>query len=100
MSLRLYIQRLNIVQRVVALAQLGRAVCSDVLGLNLIKKLLVTDPQEIQYIRNLIQIDIRNIESNLNAKQKLLQKFQDKDEPTWDLISMRIDYVSLVVPLK
>jgi len=82
MSLRLYTQRLNIVLKVVALALLERAVCSDVLGLNLIKKLLVTDPQEIQYIRNLIQIDIRNIESNLNAKQKLLQKFKDKDEPT------------------
>jgi len=83
MSLRLYTQRRNIVLKIVALALLGRAVCSIIMGLNLIKKLVVTDPQEINYIRNLIQIDIRNIESNLNAKQKLLQKFKDKDEPQW-----------------
>ncbi len=48
----------------------------------MIKKLIITDPQELNYLRNLIQIDIRNIEANLNAKQKLLQKFKDKDEPT------------------
>ena len=53
----------------------------------MIKKLIITDPQELNYLRNLIQIDIRNIEANLNAKQKLLQKFKDKDEPTWDLAS-------------
>jgi len=52
------------------------------MGLNLIKKLILTDSQEINYLRNLIQIDIRNIEANLNAKQKLLQKFKEKDEPT------------------
>jgi len=82
MSLRRYIQRLNIAVKIVVVAQLESFVCSIIMGLNLIKKLIVTDPQEINYIRNLIQIDIRNIESNLNAKQKLLQKFQDKDEPT------------------
>ena len=48
----------------------------------MIKKLILTNPQEINYIQNLIQIDIRNIEGNLNAKQKLLQKFKDKETPT------------------
>lgn len=79
-SLRRYTQRLNIVQKLVVVAQLERAVCYIITGLNLIKKLVVTNPQEILYIKNLIQVDIRNIEANLNAKQKLLQKFKDKDE--------------------
>ena len=48
----------------------------------LIKKLIVTDPQEILYLQNLIKMDVRNIEANLNAKQKLLQKFKDKSEVT------------------
>jgi len=82
LSLRRYTQRLNIAVRVVAVAQLGRAVCFIIMELNLIKKIILTNPQEILYVKNLIQIDIRNIEANLNAKQKLLQKFKDKDETT------------------
>ncbi len=48
----------------------------------MIKKLTITNPQEIQYLKNLIQMDVRNIEANLNAKQKLLQKFKEKTDVT------------------
>lgn len=48
----------------------------------MIKKLVVTNIQEIQYIKNLIQMDVRNIEANLNAKQKLLQKFKEPKDTT------------------
>ncbi len=42
-------------------------------------KVTITGIQQINYLKNLIEIDIRNIEANLNAKQKLLQLFKDKE---------------------
>lgn len=42
-------------------------------------KITITGVQQINYLKNLIESDIRNIEANLNAKQKLLQLFKDKE---------------------
>lgn len=47
-------------------------------------KVTITGYQEIQYMMNLISNDIKIIEANLNAKQKLLKKFQDKLPPRAD----------------
>jgi len=43
-------------------------------------KVTITGIQQINYLRNLIEIDIRNIEANLNAKQKLLQLFKEREK--------------------
>ena len=41
-------------------------------------KVVLNDLPEINYIRGLIERDIKMIEMNLEAKQKLLQRFNDK----------------------
>jgi len=43
------------------------------------KKIQRLSPQELQYIRNLISMNIKSIEMDLVAKQKLLRKFYGKD---------------------
>jgi len=43
-------------------------------------KVTITGIQQINYLKNLIEIDIRNIEANLNAKQKLLQIFKEREK--------------------
>jgi len=43
-------------------------------------KVTITGIQQINYLKNLIEIDIRNIEANLNAKQKLLQLFKEREK--------------------
>lgn len=43
------------------------------------KKVQKLNPGELQYIRNLISMNIKSIEMDLVAKQKLLRKFMGKD---------------------
>lgn len=40
------------------------------------KKITITDPQEIIYISNLIKNDVKILETNLQARQKILKKYE------------------------
>lgn len=42
------------------------------------EKVIIDNLSEINYIRALIENDVKSIEANLNARQKILQKFNDK----------------------
>ncbi len=42
------------------------------------EKVIIDNLSEINYIRALIENDVKTIEANLIARQKILQKFNDK----------------------
>ena len=42
------------------------------------EKVIIDNLSEINYIRALIENDVKSIEANLNARQKILQKFNEK----------------------
>ena len=42
------------------------------------EKVVIDNLLEITYIRQLIENDVKQIEQNLNARQKILQKFNER----------------------